>query len=189
MGGSEMSNFARTFSESDKMRQLSARLSCVSQVSRVQYSGWSYPAAKWVYFKDFEELNLIPTKIRKKLFDLQLPADEYIDTEEGEKLQDNIISSILSGKTCRRKDASGSGSCLRSSSGLADLNEPVQLEQATAPSSADFLGPSKGNPNLVARSFQKDKVTRPSHPAEVLLNRALYPPGIYPAGHSGEGIW
>ncbi|XP_022891156.1 uncharacterized protein LOC111406154 isoform X1 [Olea europaea var. sylvestris] len=209
--------------------------------------------------KDFEELNLRPTKIRKKLFDLQLPADEYIETEEREKLQDNKISSILSytsnedqkvipersmeiflgasanGKTCHQKDASGSGSCLRSFSGLADLNVPVQLDEATAPSSADFLGhtsnhgeeikrisqstkpnvgfpflnsfrdskvnargllshmneagPSKGNPNLVTQSFQKDKVTIPSHPAEVLLNQAHHPPGLYPTGHSGEVIW
>ncbi|CAA3016438.1 Hypothetical predicted protein [Olea europaea subsp. europaea] len=97
-----------------------------------------------------------------------------------------FLGASTSGKTCCRKDASSTGSCLRSSSGLADLNEPVQLEQATTPSSADFLGPSKGNLNLVTRSFQKDKVTTPSHPAEVLLNQALYPPGIYPAGHSGE---
>ncbi|KAL2559219.1 Plant protein of unknown function [Forsythia ovata] len=114
--------------------------------------------------KDFEALDLRPSKVRKKLFDLQLPADEYIDTEEGEKLQDNKISGILSytsngaqkfipersmefflgasgsGKTRCQKDASGSGSCLRSSSGLADLNEPVQVDEATAPLSADFLG-------------------------------------------------
>lgn len=208
--------------------------------------------------KDFEALDLRPTKMRKKLFDLQLPADEYIDTEEGEKLQDNKISGTLSyasnvdqkiipersmeiflgasgsGKTSHQKDASGSGSCLRSPSGLADLNEPVQLDEATAPSSADLLGhtsnhgetkpislstkpnvgfpflnsfresnvnergwlshkyeagPSKGNPNLVTRSLQQDKVPIPSHPAEVLLNRAHHPPGIYPTGHSMEGIW
>ncbi|CAA2989872.1 Hypothetical predicted protein [Olea europaea subsp. europaea] len=114
--------------------------------------------------KDSEVLNLRPSKVRKKLFDLQLPADEYIDTEEGEKLQDNKKSGILSytlngdqksipergmefylgasgsGKTRCQKDALGSGSCLRSSSGLADLNEPVHVDEATAPSSADLFG-------------------------------------------------
>ncbi|XP_022855840.1 uncharacterized protein LOC111377040, partial [Olea europaea var. sylvestris] len=49
-----------------------------------------------------------------------------------------------------------------------------------------LMWPSKGNSNLVTRSFQKDKVTRPSHLAEVLLNWALHPPRIYSAGQSGK---
>ncbi|CAI9767974.1 unnamed protein product [Fraxinus pennsylvanica] len=113
--------------------------------------------------KDSEALDLRPSKVRKKLFDLELPADEYIYTEEGEKLQDNKKSGILSctlngdqkiipeksmefflgdsgsGKICCQKDAWGSGSSLRSSD-FADLNEPVHVDEATARSSADLFG-------------------------------------------------
>ncbi|XP_059648801.1 uncharacterized protein LOC132294818 [Cornus florida] len=113
--------------------------------------------------KDYEMLELRPSKVRKKLFDLQLPADEYIDTEEGEPSHDNKMPSIPSYlpngnhkvapesgvklflgvggvKIDRQEDASRSGSCLRSSIGLADLNAPIHVEEETAPASVDFLG-------------------------------------------------
>ncbi|XP_059655759.1 uncharacterized protein LOC132302810 isoform X2 [Cornus florida] len=112
--------------------------------------------------KDCEVLESRPSKVRKKLFNLQLPADEYIDTEEGEQSLDNKTSYILSYspntnhnvahesgvklflgaevKNDCQVDASRSGSCLRRSIGLADLNEPLQLEEASVPASVDFLG-------------------------------------------------
>ncbi|KAA8529377.1 hypothetical protein F0562_033824 [Nyssa sinensis] len=112
--------------------------------------------------KDCEILESRPSKVRKKLFDLQLPADEYIDTEDGEQYQDNKMSDtssylpnrnhkiasesnvklFLGGgvKTDQQGDASRSDSCMRSSVGLADLNEPIQVEEATVPASVDFLG-------------------------------------------------
>ncbi|KAL0385938.1 UNVERIFIED_CONTAM: hypothetical protein Sradi_2988100 [Sesamum radiatum] len=116
--------------------------------------------------KESEALDLRPLKVRKKLFDLHLPADEYIDTEEKDKLPDCRVSEISSfapndnvkgamessmklsvgdraglEADCRMA-ASASASCLRNSTGLADLNEPVQTEEAVAPSSLDFLGQS-----------------------------------------------
>uniref|UniRef100_A0A5B6Z0T8 Uncharacterized protein n=1 Tax=Davidia involucrata TaxID=16924 RepID=A0A5B6Z0T8_DAVIN len=112
--------------------------------------------------KDCEVLEYRPSKVRKKLFDLQLPADEYIDTEEGEQSQDNKMSGISSYLPNRNHkiapesgvklflgggvkidyqgDASRSGSCVRSSIALADLNEPIQVEEATVPTSVHFLG-------------------------------------------------
>lgn len=105
--------------------------------------------------KASDVLEARPSKVRKKLFDLHLPADNYIDTEEGGQLQDNAGSLhpsypsngnhvvtqesgtkfFLGGgggaKGDSRKDASTSNSCLRSSIGLADLNEPAQLDEAT----------------------------------------------------------
>ncbi|XP_016436300.1 uncharacterized protein LOC107762455 isoform X1 [Nicotiana tabacum] len=110
--------------------------------------------------KTSDVLETRPSKVRKKLFDLQLPADEYIDTEENEPLRDNVGSSFPSypangnyivaresgaklflgggAKSDSGKDASASNSCLRSSIGLADLNEPAQLDEATRP--VAFLG-------------------------------------------------
>lgn len=112
--------------------------------------------------KNCEAFEARPSKVRKKLFDLQFSADQYIDTEEGKQLQDskesifpsyhasgnfNIaressMKSFLGGreKTDSQKDASMSHLHLRSVNGLADLNEPPQLEEATIPPPVDFLG-------------------------------------------------
>ncbi|POO03449.1 hypothetical protein TorRG33x02_006540 [Trema orientale] len=101
--------------------------------------------------KDIEVLESRPTKVRRKMFDLQLPADEYIDTEEGEQLSDDKVSAISSsypnrncqiapesgvkfflddnGKNDCKSNALKSDTCLRSTNGLADLNEPIELEE------------------------------------------------------------
>ncbi|KAK4423706.1 hypothetical protein Salat_1953500 [Sesamum alatum] len=56
-----------------------------------------YPFQKRDHFKRIlKALDSRPLKVRKKSIDLQLPADEYIDTEEGEKLQDYKASEELS---------------------------------------------------------------------------------------------
>lgn len=113
--------------------------------------------------KNCQVLEARPSKVRKKLFDLHLPADQYIDTDDGERLQDskesfclnypangnftapqdNSVKLFLGGcdTSDSQKDASMSNSCLRSAFGLADLNEPAQFEEATiTPSSVNFLG-------------------------------------------------
>ncbi|KAK4399836.1 hypothetical protein Sango_1089700 [Sesamum angolense] len=128
-----------------------------------------FPFQNGTNSKDSEALDSRPLKVRKKLFDLQLPADEYIDTEEGEKLQEYKVSEVssyapnghlnggpesrvklfLGGHAGMRTDcpinASASSSCLRGSTGLADLNEPVEAEETMAPSSVDFLGRTSEN--------------------------------------------
>ncbi|KAH7846290.1 hypothetical protein Vadar_012205 [Vaccinium darrowii] len=112
--------------------------------------------------KDCEILEVRPSKVRKKLFDLQLPADVYIDTEEGKQSPNYNISNISKNPLSRIQnipsvssvksnfgsvlkidydgDASRFGSCLRNSVGLADLNEPIPVEEATVPTSIDFIG-------------------------------------------------
>ncbi|CBI27248.3 unnamed protein product, partial [Vitis vinifera] len=90
--------------------------------------------------KDCEVLESRPTKLRRKMFNLQLPADEYIDTEEGEQFGNNKLFLGSDRKTCRQEDVSKSNFCLRSTNALADLNEPVQAEEAKDPASVDFLG-------------------------------------------------
>ncbi|KAH6763101.1 hypothetical protein C2S52_020534 [Perilla frutescens var. hirtella] len=119
--------------------------------------------------KNSEPLDSRPLKVRKKLFDLQLPADEYVDPEEEENLRGYKKSDISSysrngdpnngpesgmklfpgnhavAKTDCPNDPSASAACLRGSIGLADLNEPIHIEEATAPSSIDFLGRTSEN--------------------------------------------
>ncbi|KAL7609697.1 hypothetical protein Lser_V15G11599 [Lactuca serriola] len=79
-----------------------------------------------------------PSKVRKKLFDLQLPAHEYIEPEDDEQVFDNHASEISSYlpkngvKTFLENGYRNSPSgqhCMRSN-GLTDLNEPVYLQPA-----------------------------------------------------------
>ncbi|XP_055809974.1 uncharacterized protein LOC129880117 [Solanum dulcamara] len=146
----------------------------VVQPGRVQMqNGYSSKAS--------DVLEARPSKVRKKLFDLQLPADGYIDTEEGGQLRDNAGSLhpsypangnyvvlqesgtklFLGGgaKGDNRKDASTSNSCLRSSIGLADLNEPAQLDEATDP--VNFLGYGSNN-HKETRSINASAKSNPS---------------------------
>ncbi|XP_022887544.1 uncharacterized protein LOC111403322 [Olea europaea var. sylvestris] len=112
-----------------------------------------YPFHHRCSSKDSEALDSRPSKVRKKLFDLQLPADQYVDTEDEECIQDGKVPDILSHtpngvqkvapdstKFLVSGDSSASSSCLRRSIGLADLNKPIPIEEVMAPSSIDFLG-------------------------------------------------
>ncbi|MCE3216166.1 hypothetical protein HAX54_005186 [Datura stramonium] len=133
-----------------------------------------------------DALEARPSKLRKKMFDLQLPADEYIDTDEVEQLraekgsfypcsrangndkvsQDSCIKLFPgAGTESDKKYASASHSCLRSSVRLADLNEPAQLEEAI-PLPVDFLG--YGNSDKETRSLN---ASAKSNPAFVALPR------------------
>ncbi|KAB5538478.1 hypothetical protein DKX38_016011 [Salix brachista] len=120
------------------------------------------PSQNGAASKDVEILESRPSKVRRRMFDLQLPADEYIDTEEGEKLRgENVfgISSYLpsrnhkippqietilflgnGGKNNCHVDASRSESCLRSPINVGDLNKPVEVEEANASAYVDLLG-------------------------------------------------
>ncbi|KAL6983403.1 hypothetical protein U1Q18_016790 [Sarracenia purpurea var. burkii] len=111
-----------------------------------------------------------PSKVRKKFFDLQLPADNYIDTDEEEQSLDNKTPDISScppsenyksafessvkldinggSKINCDGDASRSGSCLKGSFGLADLNEPIQVEEATLPTFVDLIGRAAGHTEI-----------------------------------------
>lgn len=133
-----------------------------------------------------ESLDARPSKLRKKMFDLQLPADEYIDTDEVEQLRDDEGSFYpssrangndkVSQESCTRlfpgagtksdkKDASASHSCFRSSVRLADLNEPAQPEEAIS-LPVDFLG--YGNSHKETRRLN---ASANSNPAFVALPR------------------
>ncbi|XP_057416865.1 uncharacterized protein LOC130711320 [Lotus japonicus] len=111
-----------------------------------------FPSPNGSSSKDVEVLGSRPSKVRRKMFDLHLPADEYIDTEESEKFNHENISGSKkfhpeinckngNGVTeklfcCNGRKASSqehtsrSEKSSRSSNGLADLNEPVQVEES-----------------------------------------------------------
>ncbi|XP_043724783.1 uncharacterized protein LOC122671557 isoform X2 [Telopea speciosissima] len=94
------------------------------------------------------------SKLPRKMIDLQLPADEYIDSEEGELIEEEKLSNHRVAPESDVKLCLGNGgnpnrsgcslradSCLWSTHGLADLNEPIQVDEATSSASVDFVGP------------------------------------------------
>lgn len=97
--------------------------------------------------KDSELLDSRPVKVRKKLFDLELPADEYFDTEDDKNSSEHKVSDV-SNYALNGKLKSGPESRIAepaSASCLADLNEPVEIEEPIAPSSTNFFGHISNN--------------------------------------------
>jgi hypothetical protein len=103
--------------------------------------------------KDCEVVECRPSKVRKKLFDLELPANENVESEEDNQASEssnfppkengfvpkNGVKIFLDDggkKDCNRNIASGQHSMRPN--GLADLNEPVHIHE----SNVDFLCPS-----------------------------------------------
>ncbi|KAF3627220.1 putative eukaryotic translation initiation factor 5A-4-like [Capsicum annuum] len=136
-----------------------------------------------------EVLEVRPSKVRKMLFDLELPADEYNETDSSEQLQVNggsfnpsyrvngnyTVAQESSAKLFHGDDAVAKSNCgnnastsstwFRSSNLLTDLNEPAQLEEAN-PAPVDFLG--YGNNHRESRGLN---VSAKSNPAFVTSPR------------------
>lgn len=121
-----------------------------------------FPSTNGSSSKDVEVMESRPSKVRRKMFDLHLPADEYVDSDESEKSGDEKMSgttipdrnckhgkgddaSKICGdcKTGSEEDASRSEHSIRRRNGLADLNEPVQLEETN---DAAYTPPPNLNP-------------------------------------------
>ncbi|MBA0667672.1 hypothetical protein Goklo_000728 [Gossypium klotzschianum] len=139
-----------------------------------------------VNLKDVEVLECRPTKVRRKMFDLQLPADTYIDIEEAEEFRNDTASGFSTylpngngkiepksggkpfrngvGKTSCHGDGSKSDACSKGKSCLADLNEPVEIEETNGSARSHFVRhdryhrghelSAKPNPELLG--FPKD---------------------------------
>lgn len=109
--------------------------------------------------KEVELVESKPKRLRKT-FDLQLPAAAYIDTEEEneEESRNDKVSGVpsylcnenqkvvdesgagSSAKTVSQPDASRSDSYLRSTTSVADLNEPIPAEEPSNSRYLDLLG-------------------------------------------------
>lgn len=95
-------------------------------------------------------------KPKKKMFDLELPAEEYIDSEEEDEFGNKKVSELsevppyptkriqeVSQKSDLELFPCGDPSSRRTYD-LADLNEPLELEDAVATSSMDLNMPPGG---------------------------------------------
>ncbi|KAL8157328.1 hypothetical protein AgCh_002142 [Apium graveolens] len=106
---------------------------------------------------DLKERALIdsrPSKARKKLFDLQIPAEKYIVIEDEEQFQDTEMSNNLTnhtdgnhrlapGNSIKKYIGGGTMNGLKDNSSskipmFADLNEPIQVEESDSPKFVDF---------------------------------------------------
>ncbi|KAB2031737.1 hypothetical protein ES319_D05G325400v1 [Gossypium barbadense] len=124
--------------------------------------------------KDVEVLECRPTKMRRKMFDLQLPADEYIDPEEAVQFKDDLESGMSrylpSGNGNTRPEnaeklfrgdvgntgCSGDASrCLKGKNSLADLNEPIQIEETNNSAYSDCHDAYHGGRGLSVKPKQE----------------------------------
>ncbi|CAH8390893.1 unnamed protein product [Eruca vesicaria subsp. sativa] len=150
---------------------------------------------------------VVPVKARRKMIDLQLPADEYLDSDETEEI---TICSPLKRSKFGRGDAchenNSSGSCLdvKNSDGLADLNEPLRWQDPEPVSLSRDMHSHHGRNNADvqgqwlekntsqngwmvlqaghSRSTQRDQL--PSHSVQVLSNNGFQPQGYPITGHN-----
>lgn len=107
--------------------------------------------------KDYESLDFKCKKVQRRLFDLEVPANEYMDDEtEVQELEVSRTESCLINKSNEVTQAGdknssnhtgtgNNGNALRSNLSrtthyLADLNEPIDVEEVSASASVNNLG-------------------------------------------------
>ncbi|EOA39651.1 hypothetical protein CARUB_v10008290mg [Capsella rubella] len=140
-------------------------------------------------------------KAKRRMIDLQLPADEYLDADEA--TGENTLCPPFQQSNSGRGDAShpsypsGSSLDVKYVNGLADLNEPLKLQDSEpiAPSrdmyshygrnNADVRGhwlennPSRNGKMVLEaghnRSTQRDQLHLPSYSGQLLSNNAFQP--------------
>ncbi|XP_074336296.1 uncharacterized protein LOC141673444 [Apium graveolens] len=117
--------------------------------------------------KELVFLDSRSSKVKKKLFDHQVPADKYIVAEKGEHFQDIEMSNTIMYPTSgdhrlspesKIKKCCGGGKTndLRDNSSdlrlkipmLADLNEPIHVEDCDSPKIVNFSGHSSSNEEI-----------------------------------------
>ncbi|KAL0797783.1 hypothetical protein Bca101_052957 [Brassica carinata] len=119
-----------------------------------------------------ETLAVRPTKIRKKMIDLCIPADEYIDdSEDVIELKDHRVSQLPNGAEPRGDSFRiGYGSSSRTN-GLADLNEPFKAQETNEVAYGNFqshvhdygkvLNSGSVREHVPANSLQPDENGKP----------------------------
>lgn len=133
-------------------------------------------------FKTSETPDSRPSKVRRKMFDLQLPADEYIDTDDQEQVDRGKDMSNFPNQDCKfafhnavnkiRGDSGKTSVGHASESGLngkkrnvADLNQPIEVDEINASPYIDLesYGFPHGENRVQEHSF-KPKSINPALP-------------------------
>ncbi|KAF8095749.1 hypothetical protein N665_0323s0015 [Sinapis alba] len=149
---------------------------------------------------------------RRKMIDLQLPADEYLDTDETGDTHEIAIcppyKRFKSGRGDASYNSNSSASCLdvKNSKGLADLNEPLKWQDSEPVSLSSDMHSHYGRNNVDVqgqwlekntsqngwmvleaghiRSTQRDQRLLPSHSAQVLSNNGFQPQSYPTTDHN-----
>lgn len=149
------------------------------------------------YIKESELLESKCKKVGKKILDLELPADEYIDVEEEESLAGDKIPQvpekpsyplkIISEDMPRsdveptigisdlnlvfQEDNMAAHVLSRKTKELADLNEPIRLEEEIDTNSNDFPGPISHNREIPSQDLSgKTNSDLQVQPKEIVQN-------------------
>lgn len=115
--------------------------------------------------KDGDAFEVREVKGRRRMIDLQLPADEYLDTDETSDTGENTICPPHNQSKSGRWDAShrrnSSGSCLdvKNSNGLADLNEPLKWQDSepVAPTRDMYSHYGRNNADVQGQWLEKNR--------------------------------
>ncbi|CAN8291566.1 unnamed protein product [Cochlearia groenlandica] len=162
--------------------------------------------------KDGGVFEVRPVKVRRTTIDLQLPADEYLDTDETGDTDEITVCPPYkrseSGRGAASHQSNFSGSCLdlKNSNCLADLNEPFKCRESEplAMSRGMYSHYGRNNADVQShwlekntslngwmvlegghnRSTQRDQLHLPSHSGQVLSNRAYQPQSYSTTDHS-----
>ncbi|XP_010460288.1 PREDICTED: uncharacterized protein LOC104741192 [Camelina sativa] len=159
-------------------------------------------------------LHVRESKVRRRMIDLQLPADEYLHTDEttsGTAENTTICHPFLQSKSGRGEALhpsypSGSRSDVKYVNGLADLNEPLKWQgsEPFAPSRDMYSHYGRNNADVRGqwleknqsqnewmvlqaghdRSTQRDQLHLPSYSGQVLSNNAFQPQSYPTTDHS-----
>ncbi|MCL7049355.1 hypothetical protein MKW94_016664 [Papaver nudicaule] len=140
-------------------------------------------------YKEGESLKSKSKQVARKMFDLQLPADEYVDSDgeqngEEKGFQSSSMAAYPSKLYCGvvsglgTKLSLGGGvnlDCQKDAShvsnrlGLADLNQPLQVEETIPPSPVEFFRTAVSFPGGNQGQGQPTKSNYPGFPREFSL--------------------
>ncbi|KAL1334198.1 hypothetical protein AAHE18_11G159700 [Arachis hypogaea] len=126
-------------------------------------------------FKDSKPSESKYRKVGKKVLDLQLPANEYIDSEEGECLEDGSVTDVLQVSAYSLNGSSkvvcGNGEKPYgiNSNGFAGLNLQFKLEEATS-KSYDSAAPTHNRNNAFYDLSKTTKLSYQNFPNDVIWN-------------------
>ncbi|KAM1770338.1 hypothetical protein ACFX11_045288 [Malus domestica] len=122
------------------------------------------PSQSRVGMKDHESLDSRGKRPRRKLFNLELPAEECLSDEDK---PDGGLG-LGTDKSGRNNNASSSDLHLVRSNGLTDLNEPIQMDKVSASTSVVMSGNHLRSKEEIERQVFFDDLLL--SPTNVLMN-------------------
>ncbi|CAA7036278.1 unnamed protein product [Microthlaspi erraticum] len=159
-----------------------------------------------VSLKDGDVFEVKPVKGRRRMIDLQLPADAYLDTDDTGDADEITIFPPYKRSTSLRSNSSGSCLDVKNSNGLADLNEPLKWQDSEPVSLSRDMYSHYGRNNADVKgqwlgkntsqngwmvlgaghegNTQRGPLQLPSHSVQTFSNNAFQPQSYHTSDHS-----